>query len=149
MGNNLFSKGACYGAKAKLEQTEEEKGYVFLGKDKVKANVGMHVVREGEEVYMALLDAGKNWYETVKECDLILDRTDELDFIVTPLNGKNVRTVPMYLTGCPARPPKATRIHLEMKMVSARKLYVCVTDMGFGELYVSSGLQWKSEITID
>ena len=41
-GNNLFSKGACYGAREKLEPSEEEKLCVFLGQDKVKANIGMN-----------------------------------------------------------------------------------------------------------
>lgn len=148
-GNNLFSKGACYGAAEKLEESEVAAKHVFLGKDKVKANVGMKVMKEGEETYIALLDAGKNWYETSKECEFILDHEDTLNFIVTPLNGKNVKTVPMYLTGMPVRPPKATRIHMEMKMISERKLLVCVTDLGFGEFFAPSGQQWKSEIVLD
>ena len=148
-GNNLFSKGAAYGAASKLTYSEVAAEHVFLGIEKVKANVGMKVLRDGEEAYMALLDAGNNWYETRHECDLILDHEEVLKFIVTPLNGKESRVVSMYLTGMPIRPQKATRIHLELKMVSERKMLVTVTDLGFGEIFESSGLEWKTEIPME
>lgn len=148
-GNNLFSKGAAYGAREKISPTEVGESYVFLGKDKVKANVGMRVMRGGEEVYMALLDAGRNWFETKRDIDLILDKGEILDFIVTPLNGKNVSSTKMYLTGMPVRPARTTRIHLEMVMISEKKLSVTVTDLGFGEFYESSGLCWGTEINME
>lgn len=148
-GNNMFSKGACYGALEKISESAEASSHVYLGKDKVKANVGMKVIKEGEETYMALLDAGKNWYETSRECEFILDHEDTLTFTVTPLNGKNKKDVPMYLTGMPVRPPKATRINVILKMISDRKLLITVTDMGFGEFFEPSGYQWKSEIVLD
>ncbi|MBP5607613.1 MAG: hypothetical protein J6X66_05000 [Lachnospiraceae bacterium] len=147
-GNNLFSKGACYGAREKLEPSEAEKMCVFLGEDKLKANIGMSVVRSGEEAYMALLDAGRNWYDSVKECELMMDPGDRLDFIVTPLNGKNPKVVPMYLTGLPRRQRRATRIHLKLSMLSETKVNVLVTDMGFGEFFPPSGLEWESSFVI-
>ena len=148
-GNNLFSKGACYGAREKLEVSDIASRHVFLGKDKVKANVGMRCNDKGEETYIALLDAGKNWYETSRECELILDREDTLNFVITPLSGTNVRNALMYLTGIPVREAKATRVHIELKMLSERKMMVTVTDMGFGEFYPPSGMVWSQEIVLD
>ena len=149
IGNNLFSKGAAYSAKERIEQGEKSRQYVFLGKDKVKANVGMRVIRGGEQVYMALMDAGENWYETRREHQLFLDREEVLEFVVTPLNGQNVKTARMYLVGMPLRPKRATRIHMLLKMVSDKKLLVTVTDMGFGEFFEPSGLYWNTEIILD
>ncbi len=148
-GNNLFSKGAAYSAAEKLSPSDISGSYVYLGMEKVKSNVGMKVLRDGEEAYMALLDAGNNWYETRHECDLILDHEDILKFIITPLNGKESKTVSMYLTGMPIRPYRATRIHLELRMVSERKLLVTVNDLGFGEMFESSNLEWKTEIPME
>ena len=149
VGNNLFSKGAAYGARQKVDPTDSSREYVFLGKDKVKANVGMRVIRDGEECYMALIDAGKSWYETRKECQLILDKEDVLEFVITPINGKNVKKGQLFLTGMPVRPNKSTRILLEMKMVSERKLNVTVTDLGFGEFFETSGLYWSTELILE
>lgn len=147
-GNNMFSKGACYGAKERMEPSEIENRHVFLGKDKLKSNLGMRVVREGQECYMALLDAGKNWYEVSKECDFILDREDTIQLQVTPVNGQNVRMAQIFLKGCPIRPARATRIHMEVRMLSETTLYTKVTDLGFGEFFPSSGMEWESEIEL-
>ena len=62
-GNNLYSCGACFGLMEKLEPGEESAAYVYLGKDKLKSNIGMNVLKQGRESYYALLDAGENWYE--------------------------------------------------------------------------------------
>ena len=147
-GNKLFSKGACYGAREKLEPSEEEKLCVFLGQDKVKANIGMMVMREGVEAYMALLDGGRNWYDSYKECELMMEPGERLDFIVTPLNGKNPKTVPVYLQGLPRRQRRATRIHLKLTMLSETRVNVIITDMGFGEIFAPSGLEWESSFSI-
>ena len=80
---------------------------------------------------------------------IILEHEEVLSFIVTPLNGRNVKTAQMYLTGIPLRPGKSTRIHLELKMLSERKLLVSAIDMGFGEFYEASGLMWNTEIVLE
>ncbi|MBO6259209.1 MAG: hypothetical protein J6N47_00110, partial [Lachnospiraceae bacterium] len=41
LGSNLFSKGACLGAVEKNSSVKAEKGYVFLGPERLKANLGM------------------------------------------------------------------------------------------------------------
>lgn len=141
-GNNLFSKGACYSAKEKLMPSPEEKKYVLLGQDKLKANMGMHVIRDGEEVYMALLDAGINWYEAAKECDFILESGSLLEIVVTPLNGENIRTEEIQLNGLPSRPKKATRLRMKLHLTSENEVEVKVIDMGFGEMFPASGKEW-------
>ena len=66
LGNNLFSQGAAYGAKEKMLVSEAMSDFVFLGKDKVKSNVGVIACKEGKDTYVPLLEAGMNWYETSK-----------------------------------------------------------------------------------
>lgn len=148
-GNNLFSKGAAYGARQKLEDYNENFRYVFLDKDKVKANIGLDAVIDGELSYLPLIDAGKNWYDSTREIQVILDNEDTLSFVITPLNGKNVKNELMYLTGIPTRAAKATRVLINIKMASERKMVVTVTDMGFGQFYPPSGLTWRQEIVLD
>lgn len=40
-GNNLFSKGACYSMLEKQQASELGRSYVFLGNEKLKANIGI------------------------------------------------------------------------------------------------------------
>ena len=142
-GNNLFSRGACYGLWEKLEPSEVGGKHVFLGKDKLKSNIGMHVLRQGRESYFALLDAGENWYEVEKECEFLLAGETELSFVVTPLTGRNAETRVMQLNGGGRSGAPYTRYRLRMSMSAPETVQVRVTDLGFGELFPSAGQVWE------
>ncbi len=146
-GNNLYSKGACYGIRDKIG-LEEKKEYVFLGLDKLKANVGMHVLRKGKESYFAIMDAGTNWFETKKEFDLILEDGDGISFLFTPLDQKVPKEVNMILEGLKARPGWTTRLRVTAEMISEQQLRLMVKDMGFGELFPASGGEWNKVFEI-
>lgn len=143
LGNNLYSKGACYAAKERLRKGGISGGYAFLGKDMLKANVGMHVVRRNVDAYLALLDAGVNWYEAQKECDFLLEEKNTFTLRITPLNGKEVREVLVTLTGLPARPPRTTRIHMKVDMVDMQTVRISMEDLGFGEFFPATHKFWE------
>lgn len=147
-GNNLFSRGACYGLLEKLEPSKEGRNHVFLGRDMLKSNIGMNVMRQGKESYYALLDAGENWYELHKECDFLLAKEKELQFVITPLNGKNVETRVISLAEENGDGAVFTRYHMEMKMDAPDRVLVRVTDLGFGELSESSGRVWEESFRV-
>ncbi len=147
LGNTLFAKGACYSAMDRVDN-EEEPSVVFLGKDKIRCNLGMRVVRDGAESRLNLLEAGKNWYDCVKECDLFIDTIKSLPILVSPLDGQQVHTEFISLEGLPVRGEHATRIHLEIRMVSESRAFVRVTDLGFGEFFPPSGMVWEHEFYV-
>ncbi|NCB92722.1 MAG: hypothetical protein EOM40_09175 [Clostridia bacterium] len=140
-GNNLFAKGACYAAKEKVEE-RNLKGYLYTGNDMVRLNVGMDMMVFGTPAYHPLISAGVNWYEAMNDCELILDDTQELTFVVTNMDNTKKERYSMPLPNLPDRPSKATRLHLHLEFESANKCRIDVEDMGFGEMYPSSGLVW-------
>lgn len=147
-GNNLFSRGACYGLLEKLDPGEAGRSHVFLGRDMLKANIGMNVMRQGKESYYALLDAGENWYELHKECDFLLTSDRKVEFVITPLNGRNVETREISLAADSPDAAPYTRYHMEMKMSGPDKVLVKVTDLGFGELFESGGGVWEESFQV-
>ena len=147
-GNNLFSRGAVYGILEKLAPSEAGQSHVFLGKDKLKSNIGMQVMRQGKESYLALLDAGENWYEIHRECEFLLGDVKKLEFIVTPLTGKHAETKEITLTGVRETGAPFTRYALEVYMSSADTVQVKVTDLGFGELFAANGQVWENSFQV-
>ena len=147
-GNNLFSRGACYGLLEKLEPSEEGRRHIFLGRDMLKANIGMNVVRQGKASYYALLDAGQNWYESYRECDFLLTKEKELQFVITPLNGKKIETKVISLSDDGGGRAPFTRYHMEMRMGAPDQVLVKVKDLGFGELFLSGGRVWEEAFGI-
>ncbi len=147
-GNNMYSKGACHGVMEKRKPSEIAVSQVFLGEDKLKANIGMKVLRHGAESYFAVLDAGVNWYEIRNQYQLIMEEGNELSFIVTSLTGGVVTEQIITLEGLPERPARTTRLLIQIRMLAAKKAQVTVTDMGFGALFPASGKKWVRELDV-
>lgn len=147
-GNNLYSKGACYGALERITPSDEGKKYVYLGSDKLKANIGMKVVRRGEESYFAILDGGENWYEAVRDFEIILESGNVIEFMITPLTGEHVMNRKITLEGLPERPENTSRLSLHVEMSAVDQITVTVEDMGFGEIFPSSGKGWTQTVTV-
>lgn len=147
-GNNLYSKGACYGTQEKLNENKKSSEYVYLGVDKVKANLGMLAVANGTEYYHAILDAGENWYEAKKEWDIILEQGNTLSFIITPLTGMKRQEIVMTLHDLPIRPIRTTRLRIFVEFVEEKTIKFRVKDLGFGEFFKSSELEWIEEMRL-
>lgn len=147
-GNNLYSKGACYGMTERLEPGPLWKEYVYLGSDKLKSNIGMKALRRGEDSYYAILDAGANWYEASTEFDVILESGNELELLITPLTGGNVISRILTLEGLPERQMRTTRLNVRIEMTAVDQAAITIEDMGFGELVPSSGKAWTQMVQV-
>ena len=141
-GNNLFAKGACIAGKDRLED-KKLKGYRYLSDSLVTADVGMDMRVMGSPAYYPLIEGGSNWYECNAECELILDDTEELVFVVNLPDETERKRVAMALKGLPKRPNRT------LKYVSSKDCEITVKDLGFGEMYPSSGKTWKELVRWD
>lgn len=145
MGNNLYVKGACYAAKEKVEE-RMLKGYLFVSRDLVRRNIGMDMTVNGSRTYYLLIPAGVNWYEAVRDVEILLDGERDLAFSVSSMDDGTRNRYCMELPGLPDRPDKATRLHLHLEYISPKECRIEVRDEGFGELFPTSGLVWKETI---
>lgn len=144
-GNNLFSKGACYTAKEKLEDRELRK-YLYLSDALVKYNIGMDMMIMGSPAYYPIIQAGKNWYECRASFDLILDSTNQLTFYISSMQSNDKKKVSMPLPGLPPRPNRTTRLRVCLECQSETLCKITVKDMGFGEMFPSSKKMWTETI---
>lgn len=144
-GNNLFSKGACHGMQERLHASPAGEEHVFLGNDKLKANVGMDVLRQGEASYLALLDAGINWYEADHITEFYLQEKNQISLKITPLIGKETRIAQITLEELPAG---ISRLRARFYLEAENRLVTEIEDLGFGELRAPSGRSWREIIEL-
>ncbi len=144
-GNNLFSKGACFGMQERLSVSEVGKSYVFLGRDKLKANIGMKILRNGADSYYALLNAGENWYEAEHTAEFYVQNGNDLELTVTSLIGKHGRTRTIHLDGLE---DALIRLRLHLFLEAENVLVAEAEDLGFGEFRAPSGRTWCEKIDI-
>ena len=146
-GNNLYSKGACYTLlKERTGKNREE--IVFLGPDALKANVGMKLWKRGEEAYHALLDAGMEWRTLEEVFEFYLKEDNHLELLIVPLMKSPSKHILMELDHLELLPEEVTRIRVKLTMPGENKLFVTVTDLGFGEFRQAMGGKWEKEIEL-
>ena len=73
----------------------------------------------------------------------IMDGMDELIFVVSKMDDGKRSRYSMALPGLPRRPARATRLKLHLEYESPRRCRIRVEDLGFGELFPSSGKIWQ------
>ena len=147
-GNNFFSKGATLAVKEKLVPTEISTDCILLGKDKLKANIGMKVIKDGTESYYVLLNAGEKWYEAYKEFEFILEAGNTIQVMITSLNKEEKKIAEIALSGLPMRPRRTSRIKMTISMKNETIVRFYLKDMGFGEFHKSSGMEWTEEMDL-
>ena len=147
-GNNLYSKGAVFSLLEKIQGSEIGKNYVFLGNDKLKANIGMRVLNHDAENYYALLDAGNNWYETGYSLEFYMKKENDIELIVTHLTSEETRVIRMKLDELSLEKNEITKVAMKLYMISENMLCVEVRDLGFGEIRKSLDKSWREEFMI-
>ena len=144
-GNNLYSKGACYGMLERLKQSEAGKSHVFLGDDKLKANVGMKLMHQGEEIYCALLDAGTTWFEAEQTFDFYLQGGNRIELMVTALTGGYSKVEEVVLEELPG---ELSRLRAHLRLRDENHILVEIEDLGLGAFRPASHRIWKQEIEL-
>ena len=140
-GNNLFARGAC-SAGAERVLNHALKDYRYMSSSLVLSDIGMEMRVMGTPAYYPLSESGRNWYESNAYVELILDDTSELVFIVDTMGEEGKKRIAMALPGLPERPAKTTRLGVSLQYTSQAECRVVVKDLGFGEMFPSSGKEW-------
>lgn len=148
-GNNLFSKGACYGAREKVYASTLSTSYVYLSEDKLRANIGMTCDRGQEEIYFPILDAGTNWYDAKREFDVMLIKNNTFTLNIAPVDGSKTRLAKISLEGLRVRGNKTNRVGLRFFMEDPQAVQIEITDKGFGEFFPSTGRRWRECLPLE
>ena len=146
MGKNLFSKGACYAAWAR--ENEDQWPFIYMGENEMKFNLSLKVKHHGELQFYNLISAGRNWFESKGECELILSDTSEIDFWKQLPNSREAIIETLELTDMPCRPDRTTRVRIIAKPVADDKVNIEIKDMGFGELFRATDKSWHYTMTM-
>lgn len=144
-GNNLYSKGACFGMKERLEPGSAGKAHVFLGNDKLKSNVGMKILRQGEKIYFAILDAGTNWFEAKNTFDFYMQGGSRVDLMITSLTGKGNKLAEITLEDMEEG---LSRLRARIGLSDESHIVVEIEDLGLGVFRPASHHVWREEIEI-
>lgn len=143
LGKNLFVKGAAYRG---MELLENKREYLYLGEEKVHWHLALNTVEDGKETYLPVVEGGRSWFESDASLEVLLLDTPELEFTMLPLHGREKKTEKIVLEGLPDRPPRTTRLKVEVHFQSPSAAKLKISDLGFGELFLQSDLVYEGEL---
>ncbi len=146
-GPGLFAKGAAYMACDTLQETSSYP-YVCLCEGRLSSTISMQVYHEGRERQLVLASAGSDWYEAKASASFILDNTNQLVFMVTPVGKGRQTKLTISLAEFPARPNKTTRVEVIAAFLSENQVSIRVIDRGFGEFFPESGQMIREDFQI-
>ena len=117
LGQNLYANGACLLGIHPIELMDE--GMILMdGPDMVYHTVGVITTEAGKPQYVPITSIGREWYNT---------KENEIEGAACDIKG------------LPKRPPKTTRIRIEVRFTSSVEGVILLKDMGFGEMFPATG----------
>lgn len=137
LGQNLYSKGACYGAydllKGKFFATQ-----LLVGGSHILWNVDIEFMERGVPKAYRVVHGGNFWYQEESQTDFILWGKASLKLYFTPVLKGNAKTALIELKDFPKRPEGTTRIGVTICFKDENTMVISVRDKGFGKLFAPS-----------
>ena len=134
LGQNIYANGA--GLLGISNTTLIEDGLILMqGPEMVHHTIGLVAAENGRQKYVPITTIGKEWFNTGGTLDIILDKSQKVDFFY--LNNKDNETeiASCEVKDLPKRPPKTTRIRVEVSFTSRTEGIIFLTDLGFGSMF--------------
>ena len=145
----LMLEEGVFAIGASRSSDERMSEYVFMCDTRVSSEFSMMVEIKGRETELLLIPEGERWHNLRMEAQVMPCGQDYIDFIINPhgLNAEKQRKRVM-LPELPGREDRATRLSVEIEALSAKAVKIKISDMGFGDIFPSSGAVLTEEIGI-
>lgn len=145
VGNNLYSKGACY-TSIRLCREEDEGPAVYLDETKMTQQISLRMRVNGKESWYPVVSWGTRWYEADGEWEVLLEDNSDLEVHVESLVGEELQVEKISLRGLPERTDYSVRLRVEIMFLGERLCQLTLRDIGFGEFYPATDFKVTKEI---
>ena len=79
---------------------------------------------------------------------VFLDDTNRINLMYRDKITKDVQKEIIEIHGLPKRPPKTTKLSLEVELLDERTGAIVIRDMGFGRIYPTTNKIYRKEFSI-
>lgn len=146
MGNNLYSKGACFTAYRKTFMRLEDP--IYLSDDKLTEQISISMRVDGQEVWHPIVSWGAYWYESNGQWNVLLRDVKDMELHIESLVAADVRTETISLENFPKRVEYSMRAQIEIFFLDKHTCKITVRDMGFGEFFSQSDFKEEKIIQL-
>lgn len=144
LGNNLYSKGACYAAYKRSLGYEDS--LIYLDETKMMDQICLKLRMQGVDKWYPIVSWGSRWYESDMQCEILLENTDDIEIHIESLVGAEMRVERVSLEGLPKRKNYTLRLQVKVMMRNEKCCCISFKDMGFGEFFPATDFYVEKEI---
>ena len=146
LGNNLYSKGACYTSMRRSFALDD--GPVYLDETKMTEQICLRMRVGGQEGWHPIVSWGTHWYEADGQWEVILEDTSDIEIHVESLAGEELQVETVSLEGLPDRKDYSLRIQIDVMFLDEKTCRLTFKDVGFGEFFPPSGFLAEKTIQL-
>ena len=147
MGQNIYTQGACF--HARHGAYEADKDFVLCTEGSMTFDIGVSIGdMEGRKVFHPIAIGGREWYNMRGSVNVFLDDTNRVDMIYRDKVTKEVQEEIIEIHGLPKRPPKTTKLSLEVELYNEKTGAIVIRDVGFGKIYPTTNKIYRKEFSV-
>ena len=146
LGNNLYSKGACYAACRRMLDIKDAP--VYLDETKMMDQICLKLRINGIDKWYPLVSWGTRWYEADSQREILLENTDDIEIHIESLVGNDLRVVKVPMTGLPKRAEYTIRLQVQALFEDEKNCRISFRDLGFGEFFPVTDFFVEQEIQL-
>lgn len=147
MGQNIYTKGACY--HARYGAYEKDKDCILCTDSTISFDIGVSIGEpEGKNRFYPIAIGGREWYNMKGKVTLFLDDTNRVELIYRDKITKEMQKEIIEIHGLPKRPPKTTKISLEVELLEERVGAIVIRDVGFGKIYPTTNKIYRKDFSV-
>lgn len=146
IGQNLYVRGTCYAAYEHMYQDIFD-NVTLLVDGCIKVNIEADINERGKAMRFRIIKMGTEWYMARRSVDFIIEDMTTLTLKLVTADGNCTDKI-IDISSIPYREGKTTRIRMDIYAVSQDRLVLTIKDLGFGELFRSSGRVITEEIDL-
>lgn len=146
IGQNIYTKGACY--HAKHGAFENGRDVVLNTNDFIAYDIGVRIGDQTSKTkFYPIAMGGREWYNMKGTVTLFLDDTNRVEIIYRNRITDDTQKEIVEIHGLPKRPPKTTKLSIEVELYDEKNGAIIIRDMGFGKIYPTTNKIYRKEIS--
>lgn len=146
LGNNLYSKGACYTAFRRSMEFVE--GPIYLDETKMMEQICLKMRVDGLDKWQPIVSWGNRWYEADSQFEILLENTEDIEIHVESLVGADMKVEKVSLKGLPERNNYTLRLQVQTLFLDEKTCRISFQDIGFGEFFPATDFCVEKEIQL-
>ena len=146
LGNNLYSKGACYAAYRRMLDVKDAP--IYLDETKMMDQICLKLRIGGMDKWYPLVTWGIRWYEADSQWEILLENTDDIEIHIESLVGNDLQVVKVPMNGLPKRAKYTVRLQVQALFEDEKRCRISFKDLGFGEFFPATDFYVEQEIQL-